>query len=290
MRRSSPHDTYRRLQNSTGININLSLGRNTVPAIFLAILCLMMFGPVSLSRAAEENSGQAPVQPQLISAAITDCGAVMNGERKRNGLSVRPFLEDWTGFVAVKNTGTTFIDHFRVTFFCPMEGSNAMKIDLVSPDIPCWLWKPFAGDMISLCTRGMDFVIKDSRVKMRDAATGNPITVSGVYPSQPLKPEGLAPGETVLVEYTEPYSACIEGFVKSIAARKNMDIRTEIADRENNVMHMIARNYTIAFLTFDQIVAAITFKGTGEHGSCSLELTIDDQLYDSVPWVAYEWK
>ncbi|MEW6076298.1 MAG: hypothetical protein AB1724_00655 [Thermodesulfobacteriota bacterium] len=255
------------------------------------LLCSIFLVAAAFPTVAEENTGQPEgTQPILISAAITDCGAVMNGERKRSGLSVRPFLEDWTGFVAVKNTGTTFIDHFRISFSCPMKGSDAMKIDLVSPDIPAWLWKPFAGDMISLCTRGMDFVFTGGEVKMLDAATGNPITVSGVYPSQPLKPEGLPPGETVLVEYTEPYSACIEGFVHSIAARKHMDIRTEIMDRENNVMHMIARNYTIVFLTFDQIIAAITFKGKGEHGACSLELTIDDQLYDSIPWVAYEWK
>jgi hypothetical protein len=268
-----------------------SLGRNLSLLITCAILCLVASGPATSLQAAEDNPDPAGCQPPVVvSAAITDCGAVMNGERKRNGLSVRPFLEEWTGFVAVKNTGTTFIDHFRVSFSCPMEDSEAIKIDLVSPAIPSWLWKPFAGDMVSLCTRGMDFTVKDGAVAMHDAATGAPISVTGSYPSHPLRPEGLGPGETILIEYTEPYCTCIEGFVRSIATRKNMEIETEIVDRENNIMHMLAKNYSLAFLTFDQITAAITFKGTGEQGSCSLELSIDNQLYDSVPWVAYEWK
>jgi hypothetical protein len=214
----------------------------------------------------------------------------MNGERRRDGLWVRPFLEDWTGFVAVKNTGTAFIDHFTVTFSSPMKDSKIIKIDLVSPAIPSWLWKPFAGDMLSLCTRGMNFTIKDGLVEMHDAASGVPISITGLYPSRPLGPEGLAPGEAVLIEYTEPYSNCIEGFVNSIATRKKMTITTEIVDRENNIMHMLAKDFKIAFLTFDQIIAAITFKGKGEYASCSLELSIDNELYDSVPWVSFEWK
>ncbi|MFZ5565138.1 MAG: hypothetical protein ACOZBW_13905 [Thermodesulfobacteriota bacterium] len=214
----------------------------------------------------------------------------MNGTRNRDALAVRPFQETWTGFVGVKNTGTTFIDHFRISFTCPMKGSQAIGIKLISPSLPSWIWRPLVGDMLSLCTRDMDFTIRDSRVEMHDATTGDRIAVAGLYPSSALGPEGLAPGQTLLIEYTEPYGDCLNGFVHSIATRKKLDIETEIADRENNIMHMRIKNYTVAFLTFDQVVAAITFKGAGAYASCSLDLSIDNKLYDSVPWVAYEWK
>ncbi|ABW66574.1 hypothetical protein Dole_0764 [Desulfosudis oleivorans Hxd3] len=228
--------------------------------------------------------------PGVVNAVITDRGAVINGNRNRDALEIRPFQEAWTGFVAVKNTGTTFIDHFRISFTCPMEDSDAISLDLISPSMPSWIWRPLVGDMLSLCTRDMDFTILNNRVEVRDATTSARIAVAGLYPSSPLGPEGLAPGQTLLIEYTEPYSDCLNGFVQSIATRKKMDFQTEIADRENNIMHMRIKKYKVAFLTFDQVVVAITFKGAGAYASCSLDLSIDNKLYDAVPWVAYEWK
>ncbi len=263
--------------------------------IILPLICLMVLGNadrVSTKdlRAASETPDQIQSREPLVSAVLTDCGAVMNGERRRSGLSVRPFLEDWTGFVTIKNTGTAFIGHFQVTFSCPMKKSKAIHLDLISPAIPSFLWKPFAGDMLSLCTRSMDFTIKRDTVEMRDASTGDPISVVGIYPSKPLTPAGLPPGASVLIEYTEPYSQCVEGFMHSIAERENLDIKTEVVDPVNNIMHMLVKEFKVLFLTFDDMKIAITFKGAGEHGSCSLDLSIDDKLYSSIPWVDYEWK
>ena len=263
--------------------------RIMLPVIGL-LLGLYCFIPAAFLYAAEAAKKTGDTRAAEVSAAITDCGAVMNGERRRRGLSVRPFLEDWTGFVSIENNGTAFIDHFRVTFSCPMKNTEAIHVDLISPPMPSFLWKPFAGDMLSLCTRGMAFTISNGTVNIRDVITGQPISVTGIYPSTPLPPEGLPPGASILIEFTEPYSQCVEGFVRSIAARENLDMETEVVDPENNVMHMLVRDYKVLFFTFDEMVVGITFKGLGRYGSCSLKLSIDDQFYDDIPWVDYEWK
>jgi len=266
------------------------LRRNILPLIISAVLFAGSPGIAPSLSAAEDSGHNVEMESAAANAAIADWGAVMNGEKRRDKLSVRPFLDNWTGFLTIKNTGTTFIDHFRVAFTCPMEGSRVISINLVSPSIPNWLWKPFAGDMMSLCTREMDFTIYNGMITMRDASTGEKILVSAFYPSRPMGPEGLAPGENVSIEYTEPYIRCMEAFVYSIATREKMEITTEIVDRENNIMHMMIKEYRLALFKFERIIAAITFKGTGEYASCSLDLSIDDQLCDSVPWIAYEWK
>jgi len=259
--------------------------------LLLMAAALLWLGAQKTPATADETPAvSCPETPAVVNAAITDYGAIMDGRHNRQRLSVRPFLDDWSGFVAVQNTGTTFIDHFTVSFSCPMKDSDAISIKLLSPAIPALLWKPFARDMLSLCTRDMIFTINDGRVTMRDGATGLPITITGLTPSSPLTPAGLAPGETILVEYTEPYSSCMEGFVRSIAERKNMDVRIDIADRENSVIRMTIKEYKVALITFEQIVAAIRFKGKGEYGLSSLVLTIDGQLCHSVPWVEFEWQ
>lgn len=258
--------------------------------IFSLILNLTCRNLAAKPSATDHRPKQTGDPASIVNAVITDCGAIMNGKRRRSGLSVRPFLEDWTGFVAIKNTGSAYIDHFEVSFSCPMKKSKAIHLDLISPHLPSILWKPFAGDMLRLCTRGMDFTIKEKTVKMRDASTGQPISVIGMYPSEPLTPAGLAPGASVLIEYTEPYCQCVEGFMRSIAERESLDMITEVVDPENNIMHMQVKAFKALFFTIDKMVIAITFKGTGEYGSCSLDLTIDGKHFHSVPWVDYEWK
>ena len=260
-----------------------------VPVIGL-LMVLSCVRPATPLYAVDGNTNQIASPSAGVSAAITDCGAVMNGERRRSGLSVRPFCEDWTGFVTIENNGTTFIDHFRVTFSCPMKDSEAIHINLISPPMPSFLWKPFAGDMLSLCTRGMAFTIRDGTVNVRDVATGQPIAVTGIYPSTPLEPAGLPPGASILIEFTEPYSQCVEGFVRSIADREKLDMKTEIVDPEKNIMHMMVKNFKVLFFTFDEVIVGVTFKGPGRYGSCSLDLSIDDEFYDDFPWVDYEWK
>jgi hypothetical protein len=260
-----------------------------LPVIGL-LLGLSWVRPTTFLYAADGHAKPIDNRTAGVSAAITDCGAVMNGERRRSGLSVRPFCEDWTGFVTIENNGTSFIDHFRITFSCPMKDSEAIHIDLISPPMPSFLWKPFAGDMLRLCTRGMTFTIKDGTVNIHDVATGRPIAVTGIYPSKPLEPSGLPPGASILIEFTEPYSQCVEGFAHSIAERENLDMEIQSVDPEKNIMHMIVRNFKVLFFTFDEMTIGITFKGQGRYGSCSLDLSIDDDFYDDIPWVDYEWK
>jgi len=266
------------------------LTMKTALATFFILACLVFFKPDTFARTADELASKTDGKSAVISATITDYGTLMNGVKNRKWLSVRPLLDNWTGFVVVKNTGTTFIDHFTLTFSCPMKDSNALRIDLVSPAMPSWLWKPFAGDLLSLCTRDMLFTVKDGGLKICDVTSGKLIAVSRLISSGSLGPDGLAPGQAVMVEYTEPYDRCMESFVNSIATRKKMVIKTKITDRENNVMQLTMKKFKITFLTFDQIVADITFRGCGEYGSCDLKLSIDGKLMDSAPWIQYEWK
>ncbi|PKN38890.1 MAG: hypothetical protein CVU62_01430 [Deltaproteobacteria bacterium HGW-Deltaproteobacteria-2] len=262
----------------------------TVLAILFILSSLVFFNSDTFARIADEIAAKTDGKSPVINATITDYGTFMNGVKNRKWLSVRPLLDNWTGFVAVKNTGTTFIDHFTLTFSCPMKDSDALRIDLVSPAMPSWMWKPFAGDLLSLCTRDMLFTVKDGSLKICDATSGTPIAVTRLISSRLLGSAGLAPGQAVMVEYTEPYDKCMEGFVNSIATRKKMVIETKITNRENNVMQLTMKNFKITFLTFDQIVADITFRGCGEYGSCDLKLSIDGKLMDSAPWIQYEWK
>lgn len=262
----------------------------TVSVILFIFSSLVFFNSDTFARITDEIAVKTDGKSPVISATITDYGTLMNGVKNRKWLSVRPLLDNWTGFVAVKNTGTTFIDHFTLTFSCPMKDSDALRIDLVSPAMPSWMWKPFAGDLLSLCTRDMLFMVKDGNLKIYDATSGKPIAVTRLISSGPLGSAGLAPGQAVMVEYTEPYDRCMESFVNSIATRKKMVIETKITDRENNVMQLTMKKFKITFLTFDQIVADITFRGCGEYGSCDLKLSIDGKLMDSAPWIQYEWK
>ncbi len=236
----------------------------------------------------EIEAGQLMV-PETVKARIIDRGAVINGEKNRDKLKIRPFMEEWTGFVEVKNTGTTFIDHCEIQVACPMKGSESIRIDLISPSIPSWIWKPLMGDMLNLCTRRIKIAVINDHIDIKDAFTGDPVTVKKVYSSQPLTPRGLAPGETVLVEYAEPFSQCLNGFVYSVGARQSIDVETEIVSPQDGIMHMIIKQYKFIFFTFDKVIAELVFKGSGKSGECSMELCIDDNVYDSVPWVAWEW-
>lgn len=251
-------------------------------------LCAGVHQWQAVYKGAEIASGRLEV-PKVVAVEITDRGAVMNGKRNREQLRVRPFMENWTGFFEVKNTGTTFLDHCNIRLKCPMKNSDAMQVDLLSPYIPSFIWKPFLGSMLNLCSRRVDVAISDGRVRINDAYTGHAIAVREVHSSASLGSAGLAPGEKVLAEFTEPYRKCIEGFVQSVGAKKNMNVSTEIVDREDGVMHMIVKKYKFGFITFDRIVVELIFKGGGECGFCSLKLAIDDKVYDTVPWIAWEW-
>jgi len=119
-------------------------------------------------KGAEIASGRLDV-PKVVAVEITDRGTVMNGKRNREQLRVHPFMENWTGFFEVKNMGTTFLDHCNIRLKCPMKNSDAMEVDLLSPYIPAFIWRPFLGSMLNLCSRRVEVVISDGRVQINDA-------------------------------------------------------------------------------------------------------------------------
>ncbi|MBU0995758.1 MAG: hypothetical protein KJ737_24960 [Proteobacteria bacterium] len=232
--------------------------------------------------------GQFTVK-ETVDIVFEDRGAIMNGEMNRNNLQVRPLIETWTGFFSVRNTGTTAIDHFSVSFICPMRNEKSMTVKLVSPPIPSWLWKPFMGSMLDACKRRMVVNVQDKKVTMKDAFSDIPITVIDINSTKPLGENGLLPGAVITVQYTEPYQNCIDGFVRSIGKELNIEIDREVVDPENNIMQIIMREYKFGPMVFKKIKANAIFKGFGKEGTCTLGLSIDDTVYDQVPWVAFEW-
>ena len=107
--------------------------------------------------------------------------------------------------------------------------------------------------------------------------------------TKPIHEKGLPPGASLHVKFKEPYSNCLGGFIDGIGKAMDMEVEKSIIDPENNLMEMTIREYKFGPLTFKKIKANIRFKGSGKEGTCTLDLTIDDKLYDQVPWITFEW-
>jgi hypothetical protein len=233
----------------------------------------------------EVSQGEFEVS-KITDARIIDRKIRLNGKEYKESVKFCALKDNWTFIHTLKNTGTTVIDHYSLELTSSSGKGSSMKIKLISPPIPGWIWKPFAGNL-KTGRRRMEVVIKDDGVEMNDGCSAHPI--ENVTLETATSKGGLWPGETITVAFEEPYTKCLEEFYQCMAAKLNTEITNEIADVDNAIMNLMIKKYKVSFFTFNDVKVKLTLKGINKKETCSLYLYIDDKLCDTVPWFEYEW-
>jgi len=225
--------------------------------------------------------------PEVIDAEIIDRGVIMGEEEFRESFKIYPLKDRWTVFVAVKNTGTTMVDHFAIDILCAAGEESSIKVKLISPKIPSKLWEPFMRDMLNRCGRNIEVVVKDGELEMIDSYTQHPM--DNVRLRTPISKEGIRPGEVITIEFEEAYRHCLEEFMEGMALELGTEVTTEVVDEENGIMRMMIKEYKLGPFRFRDIKGELCFKGPNKRETCSFHLYIDGELCDSASWLAYEW-
>ncbi|MDY6855695.1 MAG: hypothetical protein SWO11_13505 [Thermodesulfobacteriota bacterium] len=219
-------------------------------------------------------------------AKIVDRAVRLRGEELRESGKLYALKDDWTFVHTVKNTGTTVIDHYTIELIASSGKGSSMKIELISPPIPGWIWKPFAGDLKS-GRRRIEVKFKGDGVEIIDGCSAHPM--KNVTLESTISKEGLWPGESITVAFEEPYVNCLDEIYKCMELKLNTEIRQKVVDVDKGIMNMIIKEYKVLFYTFHDIKAQLTLKGFNKKEIASLYLYIDDTMYDTAPWFDYEW-
>jgi hypothetical protein len=226
--------------------------------------------------------------PEIVDAEFVDVWAIVRGEEYREGFKVNPFKESAGPCWTIKNTGTTIIDHYTIKVPSSYKRGGAMKIKLISPSIPSWLWEPFVGEKLLSCDGGREVIIKDGEVEMYNCYTGHP--ESNVIIGTPIPEEGIRPGEIMTLGYKPPYYIqWTEEYLENKGRELGTEMPMEVVDEEKGIAHVVIKEYKLGPFTFHNIKMELLFKGLNKGGTVSVELYIDDKLYDSHPWMDYEW-
>ncbi|MDY6853990.1 MAG: hypothetical protein SWO11_04675 [Thermodesulfobacteriota bacterium] len=232
----------------------------------------------------EVSQGKFEVS-KIIEAKIIDRKAIF-GKEFKEPIRFYALKDSWTFVHTVKNTGTTVIDHYALELSSSSGKGSAVKIKLISPPLPGWVWKPFAGHL-KTGRRMMEVIIKDHGVEMADQCSHHPMGNLILY--NPISKGGLWPGETITISSEEHYTKTLEEFYQCMAVKLDTKITNEIVDADNGIMNLFVKKYKISFLTFNDIKIKLTFKGLNRLETCFLRLYIDDKLCDTAPWFEFFW-
>ena len=222
---------------------------------------------------------------EFTDAKIIDRKALI-GEQFQEPLKFYALKDTWTFVHTIKNTGTTVIDHYSLELTSSSGKGSGLKIKLISPPLPGWVWKPFARN-IRDGRRMMEVVIKDHGVEITNQCSHHPI--ENIIVNSPISKGGLWPGETITMTFDEHYAKCLEEFYQCMAVKLNTEVTSEVVDADDGIMNMFVKEYKISFLTFNDVKIKLTFKGLNKRETCSLSLYIDDKLCDTAPWFEFIW-
>ena len=200
------------------------------------------------------------------------CWSEVEGYEGERRYKFRPLLDALSISIAVKNTGTTLIDHFT---FRQTASIAHLKIDLLHPRIPAHLWKPFAGDL--LASEFFRFI----SVTPRGLEVTNPVRDCAIEATSllPITDGGIKPGEILtVVEKKKSYEEFILEGMKNKEVEMETNLSMEIVDREKGVWDMVVKEHKLGPITIHNIRLRIVMKGILK---TLHEVSIDGKLFDS---------
>lgn len=212
------------------------------------------------------------VLPQTTDIEYIGCWSEVEGYQGEKRYKFRPLLDALSISIAVKNSGTTLIDHFT---FRQTASIAHLKMDLLHPRIPAHLWKPFAGNLLA-----SDFLrlitVKPSGLEVTNPVRHRPVDVISL---SPIEDGGIRPGQTfTVVEKKKSYVEFILEGVENKGAQMEADLSMEIVDRQKGIWDMVIKEHKVGPITLHNMRLRIVMKGTLK---TLHEVSIDGKLFDS---------
>ena len=184
----------------------------------------------------------------------------------------RPLADLLSMHIAIKNTGTTTIDHFM---WQQTVSIGHMKMELLHPRIPTQLWRPFVGNLLSSSFRRQINIQGDHLEVINPDLHSHVEAVS----LEPIADGGIRPGETItVVEEKKLYMQFLEEGAEMKGAEMGVSLRMEIVDRERGILDMVIEEFKFGPITFHDMRLQIVMKG---EIATLQEVLIDDKTYSS---------
>jgi hypothetical protein len=196
------------------------------------------------------------VLPQTTDIEYIGCWSEVEGYEGEKRYKFRPLLDALSISIAIKNTGTSLIDHFT---FRQTASIAHLKLDLLHPRIPAHLWKPFAGNLLTSSFFRL-ITVKPDGLEVTNPVSGRSVEATSL---SPIGNRGIDPGETfTIVEKKKPYVEFILEGMENKGAEMKADLRMEILDREMGIWDMVIKEYKLGPIAFHNMRLQIVMKGT----------------------------
>jgi hypothetical protein len=167
----------------------------------------------------------------------------------------RPLADLLSMHIAIKNTGTTTIDHFT---WQQTVSIGHMKMELLHPRVPTQLWHPFAGNLLSSSFR-RQVNIQGDRLEVINPDLHSHVEAVSL---EPIGEEGIRPGETLtVVEERKLYMRFLEEGAQMKGAEMGVNLRMEIVDKEKGILDMVIEEFKFGPITFHDMRLQIVMKG-----------------------------